>query len=655
MPHKISYSVPIGPKHDKFGVRRSRSSDAILIIDNKDSDFSLMEIIENKDSYIPKRIFKIIKDVGSTKILTNSVDIGMTDIVHNGITYFFKTKKKTKYFSSLKINGITHDNYDANFIYTNETNGYIEYLDEDDKVISRELGEFYPIFIWEGMVHLKDIMLLDGKTFKYSPRDSKILIECSKGDVTIEANSDSIFKLHNIGDEFYINPCIYEAIREVGGSRVRYEYDYTRQVPNVRTVQYENATIVDTYSIKLSNRRIIPNSLKVDIIEKDTGIIAHTIDSTDIQTTNINVKPELGIVNIRNFIETFNIDTQDYDYMASYTYLDLANNKVKISPTNVDIKFKKVLFTIAPTKVIDKTSTVKFEQKITYTIANLDGSIVSSINDSVPLYDFTIPVLKGYGIDDYSEHGYSGVTEERTKDFVAIDDAASQGTGYSDGLFSDGPWSGSYISSLEDIVRLLSLQNNSSAGNIPLAEVHFIPRINMSKIYSVNRLAKNKNINTPVNSLSLFGSSVWHNSIDGTFSSVELAAGIDIYKSTTGLMLPGYVYMESASEVMVSFDTSSLAPFLDTLGDLDVSSVMIDVDALEVFNRYLGLKDYSFNKDAFSVFNKEDMSEVVPNSTTISADMKSVSVSLPTALKGSIIGLGIGGVDKVYPTGWLKI
>lgn len=650
MPHKINYKTYLTPEFNKFGLRRCLPSQAVLVSDNISSDFSLRKTVQEDDAVIPKRIFEVNNSGSQTHIVSNTTDLYMTDVFsEDGEPLYFKVQKRIKYFDKVYINGKEHTEYDHNFIYTSEESGEIKYVDDSGRNMLVERGEFHDCFIWENLVNLESIIETDGRTYSYNVNNDKIVVTCKKPSVFAIPKHGSIMDLFNLNKTtFGIKPFFHKTTKEIDGERVSFEYDYSVIVPNIRTVNDENSSMIDRSNIHLGNRSVLPESVSISVIDRITREEIYNLSNTDVTEIH-NIRSKDGIVNIKPFIESNNLDPLDYIFISSYQYLEILGNRVVLDPENIDIKFKKVFFSIKPTKVIQEGFQTNIEPTLTYTITESDGSIVSSIDDEIPLYEYEIPVSLGFGEDGYSEHGWSGVTDETTIEVVS-EGGDIYGTGYGDGSYSEGPFGGSYIANIEDIQNLLGAQSNSLSGQITIAEIDFTPSIKSAKIFKSIKMAKN-NTGIPVKELDLFSGSVWHLSLNTSFTDLDFAAGIKEYRSTTGVFIPGAVINEDASFIYMRYDISKVSQFMDVTGAFDTAYVMTDTAALAALDLYTTfLPTASIDKDTLTLYN--DSYEVIAGVEYIlTEDLQDLMVKIPVIEKGSIVGLGI---DNITPTGWTQ-
>ena len=655
MPRKILYSLNAGPEYNKFGLRESFPSQAILLSDNKSSIFSLKNIVQDESLSILKRIYDIKSLAKSTNILSNSIDILMTDrFSKDGEPLPFKVIKKVKFPDKILINGIEHTDYDANFIYTHLNSGKVEYVSKNGDIIFTEDAEFFPMFIWENYIHLSDIIAKDNKTFSYSSNKEKILIKCSKSNVFASVTPGSIFELKNDSEMlFHLDPFIYRNIREVDGEKVTFDYDYSRVLPNLRTVKCEDVKLVNNDILKLSNGKIIKDTVKVSIVDTKSGVEIYSLDNSEESIGNHNINASKGEINIKNFLDHNSVDPKNYIFIASYNYLDLIGNKVFLDSQSVSLKNRKAFFNIKPTRIKNGSLVTNFEPSILYTITEQNGEIVSSIDEAIPLYEYTIPVYKGFGEDAYSEHGYSGITDEIDDEIVMSADS-TVGTGFGENAYSDGPFGGSFLKNIEDIRRLLDIQNNSVAGSIEIAEIDFTARIDEAHIYDTKRVAKSKK-DIPFKKLDLFAGSIWHTSIDGSYSDISIAAGMHKYESISGISFPGYI-VDDSSSVAVSFDISSISQFMNTDGSFNDSMVMTDLDAISTIGLYNNLPLATIDKDSFKLYHKSDSISELSLNIIIEEDLSRAYVLIPSELASSISNEYIGlGINTVYPSVWTKV
>lgn len=672
---KIVYKAALGPSHDKFGLRETKPSGAILIADNESSDFSLKSLSAEPSLLEPKQIFEIQNLTNTTHILSNTSDILVTDQVEDGKPLYYKVRRKSDLFDTAFINGVQHKMMDSNFIYTAMSDGEVQYKNEEDEIVFSEKGEFFPVFIWEGMVHLQDIMDLDKRTLSYSSSSkNRMLIKCSRGRLIAEANSGSIFDLINeSGLTFKMKSFIYSDTKTIAGKRVEYHYDYSKILPNVKTVSQDQALMLDREYLQLSNKNIIKDSFSLTVVDPEglSGDVIYEVNSNSSLTSlsvadgsfhPANINSTDGRVSIEHILKEYDIDPVEYIFVASYSFVEFKDNEVTVKPEAIDLKYRKAIFSVNPTRIIQEDSSVDYTPSISYTIFDPNGSITTSIDKNIPLYDFKLTIKRGWGEDAYSEHGYSGVTDEIT-DEAAIDSkiivADANDTGWGEGAFNEGPFGGSYIRNIDDIRKFLEARENSVVGNISVGEIDFTPTVAASSIFGVKRLARPKH--SPVEELHIYSGGLWHQSVNGEYSECEVAAGVHEYRSTGGIFVHGDIISSTDSVMTLEFDTSALAEVMTPEGSIGSDYVTSNIEVLEAASVYSrNLKDFSLSVDSLKLFERKVDGSVLAIdgvlSYTFVNDLTRLIVSIPAALSGATVGLGISNsTDHIYPTAFFKI
>jgi hypothetical protein len=308
MPNSINYSVNLGPTHNKFGLRQTRPSDAILIADNKASDFYLKTITPDVNATDAKEVYSVRDLRDSTEVLANSVDLLVTDIFNReGEPLYYKIKKKRDIYDKILLDGEEQLDVDLHFVYTNQQSGRIQYLNDDGTVIYSEEAEIFPIFIWESMLNLQHIINLDNKTYKYTTNsdNDKLIITYSKANLNIIPNTGTIFDILNpLQYEFTIKPFILSDVREIDGTRVSFTYDYSRVLPNTRTVFKDVGRLIDRELVQLSNQNIIIDSFKLHVLSKSDltydVLYDAPVDTLEISLTAVGAEDTFDLVNLED-------------------------------------------------------------------------------------------------------------------------------------------------------------------------------------------------------------------------------------------------------------------------------------------------------------------------------------------------------------------
>jgi hypothetical protein len=650
MLRKITYSVPMGPESDRFGMRKVSPSDAIVISDNVASNFTLSMLTQDDESSAAKVIYSVNSSPRKTKILSNTIDLQMTDV--EGL--HFKTLKKIGNAAKININGIEHDSSGVSFIYSNFSSGLVTYYDSDGKLMLEEDAEFFPMFIWVGMKHLEHIIKIDNKKFTYGINKGKLLISLSKPNVTAQTDDNSVFTLHKDSKAvFSLRPFLYRAIRNIDKERVVFDYDYSQTLPNISSINYETSEVIDEHYISFKHSGVIKDSIEVTIIDRATR--SEFMKMTSIDNGNLNTQN--GTLNIKSFLSANNIYVHDYLFITSYQYLALDDLSVRIDQNSHDLKNRLVYFNIKPTKITKGPYILDFKPTISYTITENDGTIVASSDSNIPVFEYSIPMGLGFGEEGYSENGYSGIAEVGQE--VVANNTQDYGWGYGDLGYSEGPFGGSFIKNFEDAQLLLDAKSNSETGTITIAKLDLNPDIISSNIFVDTTVAR-PSIEL-LSSYDLFSGGVWHVSKSKSFSDISLAAGIHEYRSTTGIHFDGAIIEKGTTHTVMEFDISGILEGMNTptqdVDPLMVLDAIVDSAAFDVVERYESfIDDSSLLLDNLQLFSKiNDDYQDVDSSIVVHSDYSKVTL---TFLKedASNIGLGFKNVDnEIYPIEFIKI
>lgn len=655
MPHKKTYSLKIGPKHDLFGLERSSPIDPILVSDNLLSDFSLSRVeYAETDSYI-KTIKSVQNTPRKTRILSNTADVRMTDVfAEDGTPLFYKALIRNVSGTTVYVNDKVAQATDLHFIYLNEDTALVEYRTSSGDVILSESIEVFPVFIWEEQENLIDVMQLDNKKYYFRLSKGDVLISASKTGVYAEVDNDPVFTIKRTKNaQVRIEPFYIRTLISNDAGRLSFEYNYINIVTDYVTRTSEQKTINSGGFINLNNTNVF----------KDSVVISRLVDKSEIEVVNNSSRNYDNIIfsidgriNIQPLLEGGLIDYSDKLYV-SYRYIRTSNT-VTVDSENFSLEKCKVHFRIKPTKITKQGVELNFVPDISYIITDLDGNIAVANDADIPSYEYRLPIYLGYGEEGYGENGFSGTTESLSSISININNVGEYSWGWGEQAFGEGPFGGSYIRNILEVQDLLDIKNNNETGTITIGALVFNPEIKTSDIYPYKQVAtvKQPSISKQIGN---YANIVWNSSIDGTHTDMIDVASVDVLETYATISLEGSIPFQDLTKVIIEFDLSPISAALTPAGDIDPAYVVdngvnsMAVDDIGMYNditpsgstSILDLSLYSYDDSVYSD---------VAGDIFVSDDMKKATVIYSGAELDTIptnIGLGFKTLEQsIYPS-----
>lgn len=172
----ISYTTSLSPTVLESYLTSSNLKDSQFFI-KKDLDYMYVEVNYHPDFEPETSIYKVEKNKLKTKVYSNTVDILATDVVVNGIEYYYVIDY---------LGGVT--NYKE--IVLNSSVECIEYkgkLYTNEKIINLEIKDNTYIFT-------KPVIDMRQADVKYRVKDIELTVETLNRDIRFKCNSDTVIK-----------------------------------------------------------------------------------------------------------------------------------------------------------------------------------------------------------------------------------------------------------------------------------------------------------------------------------------------------------------------------------------------------------------------------------------------------------------------------
>lgn len=604
MPHKIIYKTYIGPVNEKFGLREQDSPDPFLIIDNQDSTRESNTFTASEDSP-KKQIFRSKSFKNSQTVESNTSDVEATDIFDkDGSPLFYKTPIDGSYTTSVSI-----DNkellFDNHFIYHNKEEvgrlALVKRKSGNPHTVRLQRSKIYPDHA--DPYYAKHIGI-DSKFRSVSKKNSKIVVKFSNPNLHIGLDGVQLFDCSIEEDSAKISPFLYRDQKVIDGIKSSFEYDYADTLFNVKDVRSENVTDIRD-EIRLSNSKIIPGTLSGECYV--SGRSEPMIVS---ESKLLGLDSFYGVV----FIDQLSSDYDIERIVFSYKCVEEDSNVVNLS-TPINLKDKNVELTVRPTMISRAGITTVSEPKVDYTITNSSGEILYSIDRDISRLNREIPVFVGFGEGEYSENGYSGITDKRTNEVVG--GIGYTGTGFSDSFYSDGPFGGTYISNIEDVKRLLAARSNSQEGLYAIGTIKY--RSGYSKLagYRIKKPSTSASKNIPYEIQDTSRVLMYYGKEVGKYFN---SSTVPVFNAEKTIPLDYEIIREDELGLIVRMDISSLRSKLTTLDPADPIVKYMSIS----------INTHSFNPSDIIISNGANITEMV-----LSQDEDTLFVKAEKSAKGA--------------------
>ena len=667
MPNLLKYHIQIGPQHDLFGLVQDSPQNPILVADNKSSDFILSEMRPSLVGGYTKRISSISSSARKTRILSNTTDVRMTNVFNDaGDPLYFKTRRQHS-GTVIHVNGEIANKSDSNFIYINSPQALVEYFSADGRLLLSNEQEVYPMFIWENQVNHNDIMEMDKRRFYYRESKGSVVLIASKTGVVAEVDIEPVFTPKRLRQKTIEVPAfIFSDLRTNERGRLSFEYDYLTVVPNVVAHLSEQISLRNNDYMLVKNVNVIKRSLV--IYKVVAGVKEVIIDNLNGQLDNL-IDSSLGRVYAISLLEDGIIEFGDIIYV-DYQSLEMSNI-IKVQNANIPLRDVSVHFRIRPTRIHNAISDITFTPKVSYVISDSGGNVVFSVDDDLPVNDFSLPTHLGFGQDGYGTRGFGGVIDDFSLITITSDGLAS-GTaggvvitadGYSADGFGEGPFGGSHLRKLSEIANLLDAQNNSESGTIEIGSLSFFAKVKNAHIFPYLQGAKNKYV-TGHRSLYSYANVLWNVSLDNrNDDTIDTASTITLNSFSTIDFAPTLLFRDS-SNLYIQFDLSPVSSGLTTTAEVDPSLVLTAAISPQAYQEaQLRAIDLPSNPTVFThlvgyTYTGEEYIEL-SYPVQLSSDMTKATIALGAVdllTAPSNIGLGYRDGDlEIYPARALNI
>lgn len=605
------YSLDIAPELNLYNLGIVNNiSETVAVLDKKSS--TITKYLYSDDIYLEsKKIDNVSNKRGRTYIIANTSAIDASDIIHNEVVQYRKHIKAINNADKILINN-EEVFYDEFFIYSNEINPTIDYVDSDNNILLSCKHESFPIFINENDKHLKSVRLLDGKKFKLSLESEKIKLSYSSELKSYRVANNDISQVNIIRDNFvYIDPFFAKTSRYFDGKKIDYIYDFSYQLINTTNVKNKKIKLTSDI-LDFETININPESIKIntgsEILSIGNGI------------NRVDLNSQFGTINIFPLIKSGKLKIGQ-KIVVSYSYNENIGKTINLNQLGVDYLNKRISFYITPSfRFIDGTLLGGNGELLAVIFSNDTKHIEASTSQTISTPKVTPIRAIGYSIGGYGDFGYSGIiNSDYNFDSSLIETEEIYETGYSYGGYGMGPYGGKYIQNETDINNFL-LVNSSSAGLIKIGTIDYsvdIQYANLSIDIKPLEIKDNayKNIKT-----NIYGGFLVNIGEDINYN---YAAGVSILKlkSTTS------IDFDIVSDEIISINIPE-NPNVD----------YVDSELTDMFNNSNTWIDDDFDIERFHIFNG-NVDWLILDKIIDSRENK-MYFKIPKIQKGAEIGIG---------------
>jgi hypothetical protein len=318
----------------------------MVLVDNSDACDNAIKLrtdILNTNASLmssPDKIKNSLKKLTSTTYLSNSAVIKATDIVVDGIAYFYKYKKldivgHTATYSKPIVE-------DEIFVYSNDPEQYVVYYDADGNAAFSMDISMYPVFIDKRITSLKSIWIIDNKSYIIKRKTEGLLITFSEEPQQV-LSEDTIFNANaEVTNDFtniYLNEFVWSTALKFDGINTTVSYDYFPFNYNLIKKFVEEHKVSLDGLVELGNRNVDIGSVR--IVKKNS--VPTSIGIWDYASHN------LGKVFLSKLIQDGTLVIDDViEIEYSYLYIDKPILQIDNRKLDRDCKIHTY---VSPTKI----------------------------------------------------------------------------------------------------------------------------------------------------------------------------------------------------------------------------------------------------------------------------------------------------------------
>lgn len=382
----------------------------MVLVDNSNISTNAIKLktdIVNTSTFLissPDRIKnKLIKLTNKT-YTSNSANILATDIVVDGVPYFYKLLKveisgyTTEYSGNVIIDGAYaySTTEEVEILLTNTTTGV--------PTFSMRIC-FQPVFIDKRLAALVSLEPGDNKTYIIKKQNNKLLISFSKEPLVVLSDDEIFIAKTEIDGNFtsiYIDEFVWNNAIKIDNKNATISYSYFPYSYNLVNNIVEKVKVSNDEIVRLSNRLIQHSSVKIVKINNTVSNIA--IDTITCYKT--------GTVSLAMLVQQGSVNVDD-DIEISYNYMHISKPTVSIDNRKLNYD-SNISCYIPPTSIASNGTTTNEDMSlhaiiskkeyivdVATPLATIDISQTGAVYNFDYLVQNSISFFSGFTLSDF--------------------------------------------------------------------------------------------------------------------------------------------------------------------------------------------------------------------------------------------------------------
>lgn len=396
----IEYQAQVGHDIKPFSIVCSdKQKDCFGVIDPEAGSFVSGDFVISTSAEFPSAK-GFIEDYGKTVIWCNTSNILFTDIVVDGVEYWYKIPVRDVVYDKIFVDGIEWNIRSSDFIYTNSTKCVVEYFSNDASVLTVEALS-YPVYTNRYRQDLYYAVGTDNKTYIISKSDNRLQIVVNGTGLKWKFSSPQVLHIDKRSNTLFWN----QAIFNIGNQIV----DFSKEKFSTFTVKDE-LHIADSrqHTLYLAHDKLIHTSVQVSI--GNTTSYA-PLDSEYVLSFALN-----GGIDITSL----NLNDGDKIYI-SYRYVTPTHNKVTVD--EIDNRYSLIDLYLYNSNV---EYLVRTEDRITVSpeIELNIGAVVATLSETLDTIEYTVDgndvnLIDGF-YENIMEECYNQISDIINEDAIQI-------------------------------------------------------------------------------------------------------------------------------------------------------------------------------------------------------------------------------------------
>ena len=382
----------------------------MVLVDNSNISTNAIklktDIVNTSTSLVssPDRIKnKLIKLTNKTYV-SNSANILATDIVVDGVPYFYKLLK-------VEVSGYTTE-YSGNVIidgaYAYSTTEEVEILLTNTTTGAPTFSVqicFQPVFVDKRLATLVSLEPGDNKTYIVKKKNNKLLISFSKEPLVVLSDDEIFIAKTEIDGNFtsiYIDEFVWNNAIKIDNKNATISYSYFPYSYNLVSNIVEKVKVSNDETVRLSNRLIQHSSVKIIKINNIVSNIAiDTLTCYKTGTVSLAMLVQLGSINV------------DDDIEISYNYMHISKPIVNVDNRKLNYD-SNISCYIPPTSIVSNGTTTNEDMSlhaiiskkeyivdVATPLATIDISQTGAVYNFDYLVQNSISFFSGFTLSDF--------------------------------------------------------------------------------------------------------------------------------------------------------------------------------------------------------------------------------------------------------------